>query len=361
MLLLAGVPHQMEGSYSSSYDNTPPGSNKRGRYQQGMVVGQLNTNQHGSMSSRSSVSSRSGSVTPKGSLSPSGGSAHTSPLHSSLTGRMSTGSIRTDASQPIPIMANTPLGSAASSPRGYVHPGHQTQIHSSQPHTVSSALAQAVGSDAEQSLTGVSSTSVSSSESNSGTDTHVSQTDMKSGSFLQRATKFFQQQFQLDLKLPTDKQSPETTQSASPETPTNSTATPMSAEKQPAAQTPPSVRTQVRAPLQTGISPYRQMPVITRDQAPHTGYQTASLQQRQMQAQQYLQPPNYRGQRKISEPKFSSRGQEDSQSSLHRRSSAGSKSSRGNSPSEHGRSSPNVSRRARMLPSVAGRQPLGKF
>ncbi len=50
---------------------------------------------------------------------------------------------------------------------------------------------------------------------------------------------------------------------------------------------------------QTGVSPYRQMPVITRDQESPSGCQNARSQQRQAQTQQYLQPPNRRLQRKM--------------------------------------------------------------
>ena len=194
------------------------------------------------------------------------------------------------------------------------------------------------------------STSVSSTSSGS---TPTAQPDSKQESFLQRATKFFQQQFQLDIKLPSDKA---TTGNTPQEQSTNVGAVnttevvPQSTVDQVPSQpkSSPIVTQQLK-----GISPYRQMPVVARD----------SLGQQQLRGsvatQNYLQPPNLRGHRKTSDSRILSQNQGESSISSKRRVSAAARMNKSATSGESGSSSPNVTRKQRALPSTAGRQQIG--
>ena len=188
------------------------------------------------------------------------------------------------------------------------------------------------------------STSISSSNSD------ASKNDPKQESFLQRATKFFQQQFQLDIKVPSDKTptSGVPQQHASEEIAKNAIPVnaQMNTEQAPSYPKPSPIVTQ----HQKGISPYRQMPVVTRDQL-------APQQPRAGATQNYLQPPNVRGHRKISDSRLMSQSQGESPGDARRRLSA---AGRLNKSPESGSSSPSMSRKQRMLPSTAGRQQIGK-
>eukprot|EP00794_Sanderia_malayensis_P011864 gene11864-13098_t len=326
----------------------------------------------------SNVVDNSGNMTPRrGSLnsigtpvySPANGSAHSSPVHSS--GRrpdyLDSGG-QADHISRSPLSASSSLNSSKG--ERYAPQSLQQQGVQRQNNKITSS------SSSSDELT-------SSSKMETTTTALVSQTTdaVKPGSFLQRATKFFQQQFQLDGKPQggsekTPSSATQVTETSQTATTTAESSTVSTANRQALSNTvsgSTSTVNQAQNTSQSGVSPYRQMPVITRDQISGSGYQIApsQQQQRQAQTQQYLQPPNYRMQRKVSEPKMqagrsgSSSNESSSPNSIQRRASAGSKSNRGGfpastgiSPGEYGRSSPNVTRKQRLLPNVAGRQPL---
>ena len=194
------------------------------------------------------------------------------------------------------------------------------------------------------------STSVTSSASESTTP----QGDGKQESFLQRATKFFQQQFQLDIKLPSDKTA---TDGALQQPPIEDGAkTPVAVTTQSTAEPAPSYPkpSPIITQHQKGISPYRQMPLVTRDQL-------AQQQPRGASTQNYLQPPNHRGHRKISDSRLLSQNQGDSPGDARRRVSAAGRLNKSPVSGESGSSSPNVTRKQRVLPSTVGRHQIGRY
>ena len=244
---------------------------------------------------------------------------------------------------------------------------YMTQAHRgpvSSPYEASNSSNQSIGRQANGKGTySDGSTSDASSISTTGNEsgTSTTQSESKQSSFLQRATKFFQQQFQLDLKLANEKaattEGPNT--SADAITPTNPKQPQAPIGQAPLGNTPSHSPhpPQAQAQQGKGISLYRQMPVITRDQLSNQGSQGGAPHGRPSTTQNYLQPPNVRGQRKISDPKLSSQNLGDSNSELRRRSSSGSRPNKSISPGDMNRSSP---RRQRVLPSTAGRQPIGE-